>query len=148
MAQENIDAIAAENVSIRGSVHNSGEAYLSISRLHTPTGEEVIPVDVSGSVHGISNDSVTVGSVVETLPEDIPEPADDPIGFTDFVDDREEVTSRTVYIERLYVSNTEDPALVKSLGQHFKYVDELNIRGSVHGPGKVSVDVEDLYVVE
>lgn len=147
MTRETIDSLATSDVNIDGSVHSAGEAYLTVQRLHTIDGGENLPVSVRGSLHAPSHEETDVESTVETLPDDVPGPADNPTGFTEVIGDDRYIEADVVRIDRLYVASSQKPTVLKSLGQHFEYVEELRIVGSVHSPGVVEVIVGDLYVV-
>jgi hypothetical protein len=148
--QYDFGKIASPEVCINGSVHASGEAYITINCLHSI--EEAVPIAVNGSIHKTGSGNVEV--MQHKQETDFPEPADSAKGFSQLVSDELRETSNvhnpgnsSLSIEELAIFPSDHPELIVSLHNNgYSVYDRVALYGSVHATGAIDVTIDDLYV--
>jgi len=145
------DKIAAPRVSFTGAVHSSGEAYVTVNRLHGDV--ENVPIAVRGSVHQTGASDLTINNRLD-YSEALPDPADDAKGFTSMVEDElrgqgavHSAGNMRLDIGRLVVIPNNRPEIMVALYHDgYDVYDEIDFDGSIHSTGSIEASIEDLYL--
>ena len=135
--------MAAESLTVNGSLHSSGEAYVTVERLHSEG--DTPPIRVSGSAHRTGHSEVEV-SESRAPNENLPSEAESARGFTSMVSGDLHHESSRIEIERLAIIPGKAEAIVGMYDGGYTVYDKVHLCGAVHDPGVVNVHIEDLYV--
>ena len=138
---------ATGRLDMRGSVHASGECYVTINRCHRLTKSE-LPFQAKGSVHKQGHSDVTIREECGLSESDVPRPAEEPRGFASLVKDDLRLYQSSVTIGSLILAPDASPERIKGLAQSADYYDEISLCANVHSPGELTVEIDDLYVIE
>ena len=141
--EPDFDMIATESISVSGSVHSSGEAYVTVERLHSKTDD--VPISVTGSVHGTAHSEV---EVVESVSPNtnLPTPAENARGFTSMVSGDLRHEAPSIEVGRLVIIPPDGTVVAGMYDGGYTVYDEVRLRGGVHNPAPIEVHIEDLYV--
>jgi hypothetical protein len=144
------DQLTTKRLDVKGAVHSSGEVVVNIGRLFTEGSEGATGLHEDGSVHETGYAEVNVEEENELPEEAFPEPDETGSGFTNTVaeDIRESFGGEgIVHIKKAYLVPTPSPRLINALGHRgHLYREEVSIRGNVHSPGMLTVNIDDMYV--
>ena len=138
-----LDMMATESLTVNGSVHASGEAYVTVERLHSEG--DTPPIRVSGSVHGTGHSEVEV-SEFRAANDNLPSEAENARGFTSMVSGDLHHESSRIEIERLAIIPGKAEVIAGMYDGGYTVYDKVRLCGAVHDPGAVDVHIEDLYV--
>lgn len=140
--------IAAPEFRTVGSVHASGEAYVTIKNVYGQVKNSRC-FRVDGSIHKSGTEEVVIEneSPLE-LPAAISLP--DPKGFTKVMNgDFRKTTDETIHIDTLVLFDEDEPGMIKSLDNAgFDCYDEIDITGNVHGSGTATVVIENVFIFQ
>lgn len=144
------DTLVAETVSVTGSVHASGEAYLNIGTLYLDglrAGDKGdVPISVSGSTHKTGYYEISLDHTEPFRDDPIPAPAESPQGFAQYVTRQKKHPPTD--IKRLIIVPTPTPQRIKALGREYEtFYDEIRFTGAVHESGSITVTLEEVYVL-
>lgn len=140
--------LATTELRIVGSVHASGEAYLTVNEVYGDL-ENDRAFSIDGSVHDAGHHEVDIGksgSVEVPSKSDLPNPQ----GFASVMEDRyEEKSGGEVYIDSLVIFDEGVPALAKVLDNAgYDCYDEVDLYGDVHSTGTIQVTIDKVFILD
>ena len=135
--------IASPNVRFIGSIHSSGEAYVTVD---TQYGEREGAIDIRGSIHGTGYQDFTVRNRCG-LRDELLELPDSASGFSNFVSDRLRFTEQSnVTINKLAIIPPDPRVIIAMANEGFDVYEEIEFVGSVHSVGTISANIKELYM--
>lgn len=140
--------IAAPEFRVVGSVHASGEAYVTIKNVYGTVGDSRA-FRVDGSVHDSGHSEVTIENEHPfKMPANPSLPS--PKGFTSMMNGEfRKKGQETVNIDTLVLFDQDKPGLVKLLDEAgFDCYDEVDISGDVHSTGTVEVIIDNVFIFQ
>lgn len=138
--------LAATSLDVIGSVHASGEAYLSIDNLYGDI-TKYPHFKMYGSIHKMGNEELKIGK--QHPQTEITNTNLSAKNFTDSLTERKyEIQDTNLTINSIVLYGDEKPELTHALDRAgYDCYNELEFYGDVHSSGKMTLSVEHVFIV-
>lgn len=139
--------IATTELKIIGSVHHSGEAYLSVGEVYGSLQNEH-SFSIRGSTHESGHEELSIGAEYSS---EFPPAASlpDRRGFSEVMNGTYEEYSDSVHIGSLVIFDTDTPEIAKVLDAvDYECYDSVELYGAVHEPGVIHVNIDKVFIME
>ena len=142
------DCIATPCAIFTGAIHSSGEAYVEVEQQYGGDNH----IGVRGSVNHTGHAELDIYEKHE-LENELPEPANDPQGFTSVVKDKIRVQGEVhnssrldINIKKLVIIPSDPVVMVAMHNAGFEVYDQISFYGSIHSVGEIHAHIGNLYV--